>query len=125
MVKGNNSVSKYPPYPLHIPLRTLRGIYCALRARINISSKLYADHCRALESAGLPVPKSYPTLREELNKIEERMIEESNIDPDEAERKKAKKARDRERATYFCIGYSTFGASHSIKSSSDCATSTV
>ena len=29
------------------------------------------------------------------------------IDPDEAERKKAKKARDQERATYFCIGYST------------------
>jgi hypothetical protein len=39
-------------------------------------NKLYQHHCRALERAGLPVPKIYPTLREAINQIREREIEE-------------------------------------------------
>jgi hypothetical protein len=67
---------------------------------------LYKGHCRALESAGLPVPKSYPSLQEALDEIEERRIKELNVEDEELARKKAKKARDQERATFFCVGFS-------------------
>jgi hypothetical protein len=53
------------------------------------------------------VPKSYPSLREALDKIEERRIEELNVEDEEQARKKAKKVRDRERATFFCVGFSS------------------
>jgi hypothetical protein len=58
----------------HGVLRRLVSLTTANPQTKNVPlNKLYADHCRALESAGLPVPKSYPTLREELNKIEEQV----------------------------------------------------
>jgi hypothetical protein len=62
--------------------------------------ELYPDHAEALRKADL-APKTFPTLKETLNKISEQN------DPVNVETKKQKK-RDKKRQTYFCIGVSNF-----------------
>ena len=69
-------------------------------------NKLYPHHARALEGAGLPTPKIYPTLLESLQAIEERKIRaeaeaestdevEDEVEDDSVE---AKRKRDRARS---------------------------
>ena len=70
-------------------------------------NELYPDHCKALENAGLlPESYEYPTLREQILKNEESnppSTEEATSEPTASE---IKAARDKARATWFCIGYS-------------------
>ena len=62
-------------------------------------NQLYPEHTKALEHAQLPVPKTYPTLQESLNEINERaQLGKNQTDTTsttEEQRKKNKKERDR------------------------------
>ena len=66
--------------------------------------ELYPKHIEALEKAGLPLPTVYPTINEAVEKLK---IDIAEKESEEAQSKKMKKARDNNRATYFCIGVST------------------
>ena len=68
--------------------------------------ELYPKHIEALEKAGLPLPTVYPTLNEAVEKLK---IDIAEKDSEEAQSKKMKKARDNNRATYFCIGVVSTG----------------
>jgi hypothetical protein len=69
---------------------------------------LYPKHCKALEEAGLPVPKTYPTLLESIKEIQEKklQLESAEADPSLEDEAAAKRKRDREQSTFFCIGFS-------------------
>ena len=75
-------------------------------------NKLYPFHAAALEEAGLPTPKIYPTLLEALKEIEERKIganaeaQSADENEDDSQSAAAKRKRDRERSTFFCVGFS-------------------
>ena len=66
--------------------------------------ELYPKHIEALEKAGLPLPSVYPTLNEAVEKLK---IDIAEKESKEDQSKKMKKAKDNNRATYFCIGVST------------------
>jgi hypothetical protein len=68
-------------------------------------NELYPKHIEALEKAGLPLPTVYPTINEAVEKLK---IDIAEKESEEAQSKKMKKARDYTRATYFCIGMSTW-----------------
>ena len=59
-------------------------------------NKLYPHHARALEGAGLPTPKIYPTLLESLHSIEERKIQGEAESEDGAEIDSAEVKRKRD-----------------------------
>ena len=70
---------------------------------------LYPEHTRALEHAQLPVPRTYPTLQESLNEINERAQQCQNqtdtADTADEQREKNKRERDKKCSIFFCIGY--------------------
>jgi hypothetical protein len=66
--------------------------------------ELYPKHIEALEKAGLPLPTVYPTLNEAVEKLK---IDIAEKESKEDQSKTMKKAKDNNRATYFCIGVST------------------
>jgi hypothetical protein len=43
---------------------------------------LYPKHCKAFEDAGLPVPKTYPTLLESIKEIQEKKLQEESAETD-------------------------------------------
>ncbi len=67
-------------------------------------NELYPEHIAALERANLPLPKSYPTLKEAVDQLKEVTSRRSSED-EQQRRKKAQK--DYKRATYFVMGRST------------------
>jgi hypothetical protein len=69
---------------------------------------LYLKHGKALEDAGLPVPKTYPTLLESFKEIQEKklQLESAEADPSFKDEAAAKRKQDRDRSTFFCIGFS-------------------
>jgi len=82
--------------PIDLGQRRQQGYYAR--------SALPKEHIEALEKAGLPLPTVYPTLNEAVEKLK---IDIAEKDSEEAQSKQMKKARDNNRATYFCIGVST------------------
>jgi hypothetical protein len=71
-------------------------------------NELYPEHTRALEQANLPVPQTYPTLRESIETINQRLANSTNPtnDTNKEIQEKKKRDRDRKRSTFFCIGFS-------------------
>jgi len=65
---------------------------------------LYPKHIEALERAGLPLPKVYPTLKE----ANEKLKNDTTLRSTEEEQKRRKMMqKDYKRATYFVIGRTT------------------
>eukprot|EP00984_Skeletonema_dohrnii_P021597 scaffold10835_cov137-Skeletonema_dohrnii-CCMP3373.AAC.2 len=65
---------------------------------------LYPKHIEALERAGLPLPKVYPTLKEANEKLKNDTILRST---EEEQQRRKKLQKDYARATYFVIGRTT------------------
>ena len=67
-------------------------------------NELYPEHIAALEKANLPLPKTYPTLKEAVDKLKEAETERNSVD---GQRKKKAREKDHKRATFLVLGHST------------------
>jgi len=73
-------------------------------------NETYPGYAAALKRANLKPPSEYPTIRESLEEVQSIIAAKSVNDEEPTEesiRADAKKARDKARTTWFCIGYST------------------